>query len=143
MRYAERRFLSGEISGEQASLWLSTYCSSFPAESISATNLAQRIDQAHVPAELTGLVSVLNRMFARLEAAFEQQVRFTGDAAQPYRFAAVRSSPNCQARARYVDFAKARPTEASGWKFNDEIRVPKLERAWIAVAAVLAARARP
>ena len=49
---------------------------------------------------------------------------FTGDAAQPYRFAAVKSSPNCQSRARFVDFAKAQPTQAKGWKFNDEIRVP-------------------
>lgn len=55
---------------------------------------------------------------ARLEGVF------TGDAAQPYRFVAVRSSPTCQPRARFVDFAKAQPSVATGWKFNDEIRVP-------------------
>lgn len=55
---------------------------------------------------------------ARLEGVF------TGDAAQPYRFAAVRSSPNCQPRARFVDFDAARPSEAAGWKLNDVIRVP-------------------
>lgn len=55
---------------------------------------------------------------ARLEGVF------TGDAAQPYKFAVVRSSPNCQPRARFVDFAKANPSEAAGWKFNDVIRVP-------------------
>ncbi|HEY5612979.1 MAG TPA: hypothetical protein VIK70_05255 [Lysobacter sp.] len=49
---------------------------------------------------------------------------FTGDAAQPYKFAVVRTSPNCQPRARFVDAAKARPSEKSGWKFNDLIRVP-------------------
>lgn len=48
---------------------------------------------------------------------------FTGDAAEPYRFAVVRTSANCQPRARFVDAAKARPSEASGWKFNDLIRV--------------------
>ncbi|GAB3103040.1 hypothetical protein [Lysobacter terrae] len=49
---------------------------------------------------------------------------FTGDVAQPYRFTAVRTSPQCQPRARLVDFAKAQPSEAKGWKFNDEIRIP-------------------
>jgi len=49
---------------------------------------------------------------------------FTGDAAQPYKFAVVRTSPNCQPRARFVDAAKAKPSEKAGWKFNDLIRVP-------------------
>ncbi|MEE7561019.1 hypothetical protein HH299_15950, partial [Xanthomonas sp. Kuri4-2] len=55
---------------------------------------------------------------ARLEGVF------TGDAAQPYKFAVVRTSPSCQPRARFVDFAKAAPSEAAGWKFNELIRVP-------------------
>lgn len=58
------------------------------------------------------------------EACSRLEGMFTGDAAQPYRFATVKSSPNCQARARFVDFTKAQPSEAKGWKFNDEIRVP-------------------
>lgn len=55
---------------------------------------------------------------ARLEGAF------TGDAAQPYRYAPVRTSPQCQPRARFVDFDKAKPSVAAGWKLNDVIRVP-------------------
>ncbi len=55
---------------------------------------------------------------ARLEGAF------TGDAANPYKFAVVRTSEQCQARARFVDYAKAQPSEAKGWKLNDVIRVP-------------------
>jgi len=55
---------------------------------------------------------------ARIEGAF------TGQAAEPYKFAVVRTSQNCQPRARFVDFDKARPSEAAGWKFNDLIRVP-------------------
>lgn len=55
---------------------------------------------------------------ARLEGAF------TGDAAQPYRFAPVRTSPQCQPRARFVDIEKAKPSLAAGWKLNDIIRVP-------------------
>lgn len=58
------------------------------------------------------------------EACARIEGQFTGQAAQPYKFAVVRTSPNCQARARFVDAAKAKPSEASGWKFNDMIRVP-------------------
>lgn len=49
---------------------------------------------------------------------------FTGVAAAPYDFVVVRSSPQCQPRARFVDFAKAGASEAEGWKFHDLIRVP-------------------
>mgnify|MGYP000880116678 FL=1 len=55
---------------------------------------------------------------ARLEGVF------TGQAEQPYRFAAVRTSEQCQPRARLVDPAKAQPDAAKGWKLNDVIRVP-------------------
>jgi hypothetical protein len=55
---------------------------------------------------------------ARLEGVF------TGEAAQPYRYAVVRTDPQCQPRARFVDYAKAQPTEAKGWKLNDVIRAP-------------------
>lgn len=55
---------------------------------------------------------------ARLEGVF------TGDVAQPYRFSVVRTSEQCQPRARFVDFDKAQPSEAKGWKLNDVIRVP-------------------
>ncbi|MFT4248436.1 MAG: hypothetical protein QM581_10475 [Pseudomonas sp.] len=58
------------------------------------------------------------------EACARLEGLFTGDAAQPYKFATVRSSPTCQPRARFVDFDKARPSEAAGWKLNDVIRVP-------------------
>ena len=55
---------------------------------------------------------------ARLEGVF------TGEAEQPYRYAVVRTSPQCQPRARFVDFDKAKPSTATGWKLNDVIRVP-------------------
>jgi hypothetical protein len=55
---------------------------------------------------------------ARLEGVF------TGDAAQPYKYAVVRTDPQCQPRARFVEYAKAQPSAAKGWKFNDLIRVP-------------------
>lgn len=55
------------------------------AASISASNLSQRIDVAGVDDELGELGQVLNAMFARLEAAFTQQIRFTADASHELR----------------------------------------------------------
>lgn len=58
------------------------------------------------------------------EACARLEGMFTGDAAQPYRFAAVRTSARCQPRARFVDAAKAQTSVAAGWKLNELIRVP-------------------
>lgn len=58
------------------------------------------------------------------EACVRLEGVFTGDAAQPYRMTPARTSPNCQPRARFVDFAQARPSLAAGWKLNDVIRIP-------------------
>jgi heavy metal sensor kinase len=55
------------------------------AASISATNLNRRIDLKGVDSELGKLATVLNDMFARLEAAFERQTRFTADASHELR----------------------------------------------------------
>ncbi|MBU8977730.1 MULTISPECIES: hypothetical protein [unclassified Lysobacter] len=57
------------------------------------------------------------------EACARLEGMFTGQAAEPYTFAVVRISPQCQPRARFVDAAKARP-EQNGWVLNDVIRVP-------------------
>jgi signal transduction histidine kinase len=63
-----------------------------PIEGISATatkiaggDLSQRISAADTENELGWLASVLNSTFARLEAAFAQQGRFTADAAHELR----------------------------------------------------------
>src|SRR5262245_36926725 len=55
------------------------------ASAISADNLAERIDAERVDRELEELAGVLNAMFARLEAAFERQARFTADASHELR----------------------------------------------------------
>lgn len=94
----------------------------FSASAAFAADPAPEIQRSgSVPAQPVGSVHTLRQIpeaCARLEGAF------TGQAAQPYKFAVVRSSPNCQPRARFVDAVKAQPSEASGWKFNDLIRVP-------------------
>ncbi|MDQ3287710.1 MAG: hypothetical protein M3Q42_05495 [Pseudomonadota bacterium] len=79
------------------------------------------ITREEVTAQAAGVphtVRTIPEACARLEGMF------TGDAAQPYKFAAVRTSPKCQPRARFVDAIKAEPSEQSGWKLNDLIRVP-------------------
>ncbi len=55
------------------------------ASEISARNLARRIETTHIDRELVGLATILNDMFARLEAAFERQSRFTSDASHELR----------------------------------------------------------
>lgn len=72
---------------------------------------AQAVDAAHT-------LRTIPEACARLEGVF------TDDAAEPYKYTVARTSPQCQPRARFVDFAKAAPTEATGWKLNDIIRVP-------------------
>jgi heavy metal sensor kinase len=55
------------------------------ANEISARNLARRIETSGLDQELIGLATILNEMFARLEAAFERQSRFTSDASHELR----------------------------------------------------------
>jgi len=55
------------------------------ATKIAAGDLSQRISAADAENELGRLASVLNSTFARLEAAFAQQARFTADAAHELR----------------------------------------------------------
>ena len=51
--------------------------------------------------------------------------KFTGKADAPYALDAVRTSPNCQARARLVDAAKAGASGAAGGILTDRIGVPR------------------
>ena len=69
-------------------------------------------------------VGVIHTLRQIPEACARVEGAFTGQAAEPYKFAVVRTSPNCQPRARFVDAAKAKADAKSGWIFNDQIRVP-------------------
>ncbi len=55
------------------------------AERIASGDLSRRIDLTETESELGQLAVVLNSTFARLEAAFLQQTRFTSDAAHELR----------------------------------------------------------
>jgi hypothetical protein len=87
---------------------------------VLAADPVPEITRGAVAPQATGAAHTLRQIpeaCARIEGVF------TGDAAEPYRFAVVRTSANCQPRARFVDAAKAKPSEATGWTFNDLIRV--------------------
>jgi heavy metal sensor kinase len=52
---------------------------------IGADDLGERLDPAHVPTELAPIVSRLNELLGRVEAAFEREKCFTADAAHELR----------------------------------------------------------
>jgi hypothetical protein len=62
------------------------------------------------------------------EACVRLQGQFTGDAAAPYSFEAVRGD-RCAQRAVFVAASslKVAPTTASGWILNDRISVPRVD----------------
>ena len=69
-------------------------------------------------------VGALHTLRTIPEACARLEGQFTGIAATPYKYAAVRSGTRCQARARLVDAAGAKASAANGWVLNDVIRVP-------------------
>jgi len=92
-------------------------CLALPA---AASEPKPEIARAAAPAQPVGLRHALRTI---PEACTRLEGEFTGEAAQPYRFRAVRSSTSCQARARVVDARKA-GAPGAGWVLNDRIRVP-------------------
>ena len=79
------------------------------------------IDRPEASAQAVGAAHTLRSI---PEACARLEGMFTGEAAEPYRFAVVRTSPNCQPRERFVDAADAKPSTADGWLLNDRISVP-------------------
>lgn len=79
------------------------------AAALSADNLSRRIDLREVDSELGQLGRILNELFARLEAAFERQVRFTADASHELRtpLAVIHSQ---------AELALARPRSAEDYR---------------------------
>jgi hypothetical protein len=77
------------------------------------------------PAAAPQAVGALHALRTIPEACVRLQGTFTGNASDPYRFEAVRTSPGCQPRALVLDAAKAKPSTASGWILNDRISVPE------------------
>ncbi|WP_225766275.1 hypothetical protein [Stenotrophomonas sp. Marseille-Q4652] len=90
-----------------------------------AAPVAAQVPEMQRPAASAQADGVVHTLRQIPEACARLEGVFTGEAGNPYRYSAVRTSEQCQARARFVDFDKARPSEAKGWKLNDVIRVPR------------------
>ncbi len=86
--------------------------------------LAQETPEIQRQAGAPQAVGVLHTLRQIPEACTRMEGTFTGDPAKPYDMQLVRTSPNCQARAVFMDAAKVQPSVASGWKLNDLIKVP-------------------
>ncbi|MEF9977433.1 MAG: hypothetical protein RR969_12710 [Thermomonas sp.] len=89
--------------------------------SAHAADPAPEIRRAVAKPQATGVVHTLRTI---PEACARLEGQFTGIAATPYKFAAVRTSERCGARAKLVDAANAKASVAGGWVLNDLIRVP-------------------
>ncbi len=76
------------------------------------------------PAASPQAVAALHTVRQIPEACTRIEGRFTGDAAAPYDMQLVRISAQCQARAAFLDSTKVTPSEASGWKLNEVVRIP-------------------
>lgn len=87
----------------------------------AADDTAPEIERPVAPPQAVGEVHALRTIpeaCARIEGVF------TGNATEPYRFAVLPTHSNCQPRARFVDTTEVGPDTASGWIFNDLIRIP-------------------
>ncbi len=96
-------------------------CAAICASPALAADPKPEITRPAVTPQAVGAAHTLRQI---PEACARIEGMFTGQAIEPYKFAVVRTSANCQPRARFVDAAKAKPSQAGGWKFNDLIRVP-------------------
>ncbi|MCG3127728.1 MAG: Adaptive-response sensory-kinase SasA [Phycisphaerae bacterium] len=76
---------------------------------IPGDDLSSRVDVPSIPAELSPVVSRLNELLARVQAAFERERRFTGDVAHELR------TPLAGLRAR-LELALARQRSAGEYR---------------------------
>ena len=86
-----------------------------------AANAKPEIERPAASAQATGTVHTVRQI---PEACTRIEGRFTGTAAQPYDMQLVRTSPQCQPRAVFLDASKVNPSEAAGWKLNEVARIP-------------------
>jgi hypothetical protein len=104
-------------------LRLHMFCAALLAASsvAMAADTAPEIQRAPATPQTVGALHTLRTI---PEACARLEGRFTGDAAKPYAFAAVPTSPRCQARAKLGDAAALKASAATGWILNDVLRVP-------------------
>lgn len=94
-------------------------CLSAPAASASSDQ--PEIKRAVAAPQQDGVLHTLRTI---PEACSRIQGQFTGNAAKPYDFAIVQTSPRCQPRAKLVDAADVQPKGKPGWVYLDQVQVP-------------------
>lgn len=99
---------------------LATFALSAHAPAAAATPEIQRPAASAQALNVPHTVRTIPEACARLEGAF------VANPAAPYVLKPVRTSPKCQARARFVDGAKAKPSASTGWILNDVVRIPSV-----------------
>lgn len=100
---------------------MSLICLALVALPALAADPQPEIQRTVAKAQANGAVHTIRQI---PEACVRFEGTFTGQAAQPYRFERVRTSAQCQPRARLLDYAQAKPASTAGWKLNDVIRIP-------------------
>lgn len=96
----------------------------FAALPVLAADTKPEIERAEAAPQAVGAAHTLRTI---PEACARVEGVFTGRAADPYKFSVVRTSLRCQARAVLVDGVRIEPSQATGWIFNDLIRVPSVD----------------
>lgn len=99
-------------------------CAAVPAMAAAPADVAPEIRRPAATPQAVGAEHTLRQI---PEACLRLQGRFTGEAANPYVFETVPSSPGCQPRAKVVAFTPAIAQASSGWVLNDVIRVPRAD----------------
>jgi hypothetical protein len=110
-----RRTLFSAVALLSGSLALASFAA-------GATDPSPEVERAPAVPQRVGALHALRTI---PEACLRLQGEFTGDASDPYHFAAVRTSAACRPRARVEDASRAKPSTASGWILNDRITVPE------------------
>ncbi|MGV8961485.1 MAG: hypothetical protein ACOH1V_14060 [Stenotrophomonas sp.] len=79
------------------------------------------IERPAATAQADGVVHTVRQI---PEACTRIEGSFTGDAAAPYDMKLVRTNPQCQPRAAFMDAARIKPSAAAGWTLNEVVRIP-------------------
>lgn len=91
-----------------------------PAHGLAVSPKAE-IERAAAAAQADGSLHTVRQI---PEACTRIEGSFTGNPSSPYDMKLVRTNPQCQPRAVFLDAGKVTPSEAAGWKLNEVVRIP-------------------
>lgn len=98
-------------------MWSALLLPAIPAMALSTPEIERPVGTAQAN-------NVVHTVRQIPEACTRIEGHFTGKPQSPYAMQLERTSPQCQPRAEFQDAENAMPSEASGWKLNDVVRIP-------------------